>query len=203
MSGIANQIRDIQTNRYVEIMLLGDPAKLLLLPLWAHSTIIPDVHQAVYRDHRCNIWSLEYGPSGASPSAGGAGGGSRMFPMDGTVNTGFDYCIIVYDAITRIQSEPLDKWIAIRDQICMRQHPDRKCEMVVIVLKTPRTPLAAYEHISQEAAKLKIHMIPVDNTTEGLTRIKTLVERLAGMVYTKRKTGRMQMIRKLLDQPAL
>ena len=193
ISKIASQIRDMRINKHVEIMLLGDPAKLLLLPLWAQSTIIPEVYQAVYPEYRCNIWNCA-----SMASASASASALTMFHMDGTVNTGFDYCIVVYDTITRLQAESLDKWISIKDQICVRQHPDRKCEMVVIVLKTPRTPAAVYDHITQATAKLKVHMIPVDNTADGLNRIKTLVERLANVVYTKRKAVHAQTIEKLL-----
>lgn len=193
MSVIANQIRNIHINRHVEIMLLGDPAKLLLLPMWARSTVIPDVHQAVYEEYRCNIWCVDQISKGPSGPVG------RMFPMDGTINTGFDYCIVVYDTITRMQQEPLEKWLAIKDQICLRQHPDRKCQTIVIVLKTPRTSVTAYEHISQTACRLKIHLITVDNTSDGFDKIRTLVERLSGLIYIDRKAQYKEIISKLTE----
>lgn len=189
MTEIADQIRALKLDKHVEIMLLGDPVKVLLLPLWANRTDIPNVHQAIYEHGiRCNIWNL----------ADNADATCRMFPMDGTVNTGFDYCIVVYDAITRVKAEQLDKWITIKDQICSRQHPERKCQLVVIVVKTPRTPVATYDHVVQSCKKLHIHLIPVDNTSEGFGNIKSLLERLTNLVYQGRKEQHNRKVQALL-----
>jgi hypothetical protein len=194
MSELANQVRAVRLDKHIEFMLLGDPAKLLLLPLWAERTGIPNVHQAVFTcagdQIRCNVWDL----------AENADATCRMFPMDGTINTGFDYCIVIYDTITRIKAEQLDKWITIKDQICSRQHPDRNCQLVVLVIKTPRTPIGTYEHIVQSCAKLKIHMIPVDNTRDGLDNIKTLLERLSNLVYKERRSQHNDRIRQILSE---
>lgn len=193
MTELADQIRAVRLDKHIEFMLLGDPVKLLLLPLWTERTSIPNVHQAVFTyagDRiRCNVWDL----------AENADATCRMFPMDGTINTGFDYCIIIYDAITRIKVEQLDKWITIKDQICSRQHPDRECKLVVLVVKAPRTPIQNYDHIIQSCKKLNIHIIPVDNTRDGLDNIKTLLERLANLVYQGRKAKHLDRIRQILE----
>jgi hypothetical protein len=122
-----------------------------------------------------------------------------MFPLDGTVNTGFDYCIVVYDAITRIKSEQLDKWTTIKDQICSRQHTERQCQLVVLVVKAPRTNVLAYQHIVDACKTLDIHMIPVDNGQAGLENIKTLLEKLANLVYHGRKTKHQERISSLIS----
>lgn len=181
MTELANKIRAIRLNKHIEFMLLGDPVKLLLCSLWGKQTDIPQVHQAVFAcagdQVRCNIWDL----------ADNVDATCRMFPMDGTINTGFDYCIVVYDAITRIKAEQLDKWTTIKDQICSRQHSDRSCQLVVLVVKAPRTPPKAYQHIIDTCKRQSIHLIPVDNTHDGMNTIKSLLEKLANLVYQKRK----------------
>jgi len=194
MTELADQLRTIKLDKYIEFMLLGDPVKLLLVPLWAEPSVLPGVYQTSYNcagdSVRCNLWDL----------ADNADATCRMFPMDGTVNTGFDYCIIVYDTITRVKKEELDKWITIKDQICSRQHPERQCELVVLVVKAPRTPSSKYSHIEKSCAKLKIHLIPVDNTKDGLDKIRSLLERLANLVYQKRKAKHHERIAELLSK---
>jgi hypothetical protein len=192
MTELADQIRSIRLDKHIDFMLLGDQIKLLLLPLWTERTAMPGVHQTVFTcaddQVRCNIWDL----------SDNADSTCRMFPMDGTINTGFDYCIIVYDSITRIKAEALDKWVSIKDQICSRQHEDRPCQLVVLVVTTPRTPTQKYQHITDSCKKLTIHMIPVDNTRNGLDNIKTLPERLANIVYQSRKNKYQLQIQELL-----
>lgn len=194
MTELADQIRTIKLDKYIEFMLLGDPVKLLLTGLWAEPSALPGVYQSSYicagDSVRCNVWDL----------ADNADATCRMFPMDGTINTGFDYCIIVYDVITRVKKEELDKWITIKDQICSRQHPDRKCQLVVLVVKAPRTQSEKYSHIEESCKRLKVHLILVDNTKNGLDTIRTLLERLANLVYQGRKALHHQRISDLLTK---
>lgn len=205
MTEIADQIRSIKLNHHVEFMLLGDPIKLLLAPLWGDKTSLPDVYQNVFDAEsesestslgvkvkvklRCNIWNLSENADSTC----------RMFPLDGTINTGFDYCVVVYDAITRIRPEQLDKWTTIKDQICSRQHPDRVCQLVVLVIKAPRTPVGRYQHIINTCKKQGVHVVPVDNNPDGMEKIKSLPKRLANLVYSNRKEKHHQRIKELLQ----
>jgi len=189
MTELADRIRAINLNKHIEFMLLGDSIKLVLLPLWTNRTDLPGVHQAevVFSGDkvRCNVWNISDDTC-------------RMFPLDGTINTGFDYCIVIYDAITRIKPEQLDKWTTIRDQICSRQHPDRLCKLIVLVIKAPRTDIVKYQHIIDSCDKLNIHIILVDNVKEELNKIKSLLEKLANLVYRERKTIHHSHIRDVL-----
>lgn len=194
MTDTANKIRSIKLNKHIDFMLLGDPIKMLFLGLWAQRTELPAVYQTVYTCNnaqiRCNLWNL----------ADNADSTARMFQMDGTINTGFDYCIIIYDTITRIQAEPLDKWTSIRDTICARQHPERPCKLVVLVVKTPRTDEAVYKHIIENCQRQKIYLVAVDNNSEGMERVKTLPEKLAGLVYQDRCIAHRARVKRILDQ---
>jgi len=194
MTELADRIRAIKLNKHIEFMLLGDPVKLLLNGLWAEPSPLPAVYQTTCvcagDSVRCNIWDL----------ADNADATCRMFPMDGTINTGFDYCIVVYDTITRVKKEELDKWITIKDQICSHQHPDRQCQLVVLVVKAPRTQVDKYSHIDESCKRLDIHYIPFDNTKDGLAKIHTLPERLANLVYQQRKARHHQRISDLLSK---
>lgn len=193
MTEIADQIRSIKLNHHIEFMLLGDPVKLLLAPLWGEQTDLPDVYQNVFQSKetklRCNIWNL----------ADNADSTCRMFPLDGTINTGFDYCIVVYDAITRIKAEQLDKWTTIKDQISSRQHKDRPCQLVVLIIKAPRTPVSRYQHIMDTCKKHGVYVIPVDNNPDGMDKIKSLPKSLANLVYADRKAKHHERIKTLLS----
>lgn len=190
----AKLIRNLRLNKHVDIMFLGDPIKSILMPMWARVTQLPGVHQTTYTfpdDHVvcCNIWDLSVN----DPIC-------RMFPLDGTEDTGFDYCIIVYDAITRTKSENLEQWISVKDQICSQQHPNRECAVIVIVMKTLRTKEETYKHIVDQCEKQKIPVFPTDNTKQGLSKISNLPKEFAKIVFNKRKNHWLSKVQSILNE---
>jgi hypothetical protein len=193
MTEVANQLRALTLNKHVDIMCIGDPSKSLLLPLWATPTILPRVHHRIYKcgeiSVRCNIWDVTSNTDAAH----------RMFPMDGTEHTGFDYCIIVYDAIFRRQKQNIDSYTDTKEQLTNQQHSNRRCVTVVLILKTPRTPESDYAHILDYTASKKIHCIPVDNTHEGLKKVRDLPERLCTIVLKKRLDQRSSSVDSILN----
>ena len=93
---------------HVDFMVLGDQIRALFLPVWGKATELPDVYQNImeYTENPdkiekviINIWNLNDKTDATY----------RMFPLDGTENTGFDYAIIVYDVITRKKKEDYGK----------------------------------------------------------------------------------------------
>jgi hypothetical protein len=192
MTDLANHIRSIRLNKHVDFMVLGDPVKLLFLGVWARSTELPGVYQTIYTcagdQVRCNIWDL----------AENADSTTRMFHMDGTPDTGFDYCIIFYDTITRTSPEPLDKWTTVKDGVCARQHPERECKLVVIIIKTPRTDRSVFQHVVDSCQRQDIHCIFVDNDAESTKRIGSLPEKLTGLTYLARKERHSKKIQAVL-----
>lgn len=194
----ADMIRGLRLNTHVEFMFLGDHIKSILLPLWSNLTALPGVHHckcpvtASVSQPQLDIviWDL---PDSADATC-------RMFPLDGTPNTGFDYCLIVYDTITRRKAQSLDKWTSVRDQICARQHSDRVCSTVVLVVKTPRTPPGLYEHVKEYCNTQSIHLIMVDNTTDGMNGIRDLPQRLAQLTYSKRKSQLRSKVDSILNE---
>ncbi len=194
MTEAANRLRDLRLNHLVEFMFLGDPIKSLLVPYWCKSTPLPAVYRTSYQygtdQINCNVWDL----------AGNMEITCRMFPIDGTVNTGFDYCIVVYDAITRVKKTDIQTYLSIKDQIVSKQHPNRKCKVLVLILKTPRTKEEHYNHVLSYCQKYNIHSILVDNTHDGLSKIKDLPERLCNVVYQQRKDQLLSAVENILKE---
>lgn len=183
---MASKIRDLSLNTHINIMCIGDPLKSLLLPFWASPTMIPRVHFRLHNYKppdtdkvlkcKCNIWDIVTNTDAAH----------RMFPQDGTVHTGMDFCLIFYDAISRIKSEGMDRYIAVKDQLTGRQHRDRSCVTMIVIIKTPRTAESEYAHVKDLAAAQKVNCIMVDNTQEGLKKAAGLPEDLCNIVMRKR-----------------
>ena len=93
----------------------------------------------------------------------------------------------MYDTITRMQRGHILKYLSIRDNIQELQHPDKKCALVVIVLKREDTWDTAYSHIVDYCREHSIHLILMDNTKEGIEKIRKLPEQLCNIVYQDRK----------------
>lgn len=197
---MASKIRDLSLNTHINIMCIGDPLKSLLLPFWASPTIIPHVH---YRSHtykppdtdrtvkcKCNIWDIVTGTDAAH----------RMFPQDGTTHTGIDFCLIFYDAISRIKTGEIDRYIAIKNQLTGRQHTDRPCTTMIIIMKTPRTADTEYNHIKDLAAAQGINCILVDNTQEGLKKASGLPKDLCNHIMNTRHERLTACIGDILDR---
>ena len=193
----ATQIRELRLNRFVEFMFLGDPIKALILPHWTQQEQeLPSVYRSVYshRDGKvyCNIWDWNTD-------------NNRLFPLDDTEETGFDYCIIVYDAITRKTDGHISPYLSAKEQVVSRQHSERKCSTIVIVLRTPWTKEDQYMDVKAYCLQHQIHCIYVDNTKEGISRVSNLPERLCSHVMTEREGKIHRRVRALLDrrEPAL
>ena len=184
-TSIADQIRNLYLNQHVEFMFLGDPLKTLVLSTWGKSTDLPGVYNTSYNSSseigviHCNIWDL---PNNFDPAY-------RMFPLDGTEDTGFDYCIVVYDVTSpkSTSDNNLEKWLSVKDLICSRQHPNRLCVVIVLIIKTPRTKEETYEHIKIQCSRQGISVILVDHTAKGIEGIRALPEDLANRVIEQRK----------------
>lgn len=194
----ARQIRDLSLNTHVNIMCIGDPLKSLLLPFWASPTMIPRVH---FRAHnykppdtdkmlkcKCNVWDIVTNTDAAH----------RMFPQDGTMHTGMDFCLIFYDAISRIKSEGMDRYISVKDQLTGRQHADRPCVTMIIIIKTPRTAESEYAHVKDLAAAQKVNCITVNNTQEGLKKASGLPADLCNRVMDERHSRLTERIGEIL-----
>ena len=196
----ADKIRSLKVLNHVDFMVLGDPIRSLFLPKWGKDTELPDVYQNVveYQEKPedgkekiiLNLWNLNDKTDATY----------RMFPLDGTVNTGFDYAIIVYDTITRKKKEDLNLWISVKDQVANRQHIDRQCGVIVLVVKTTRTDPKEYEHITQYCEKNSINVIMVDNTKEDINKVKDLPESLSLITYKDRKEKIIQKVHEILQQ---
>jgi hypothetical protein len=183
MSMIADRIRSLRLDKYIDIMFIGDHAKSFLLPKWGRMTDLPDVYQSRYVCSGdtvvCNLWDL---PSNTDAT-------KRMFHLDGTEDSGFDYCIIVYDTITRLRRGHILKYLAIRENIQKHQHPNKKCELVVVILKTMDTWENSYTHIVDYCRNHEIHCILMNNTgKDGIDKFYNLPEQLCNLVYQNRKT---------------
>ncbi len=197
---IADKIRSLKVLNHVDFMVLGDPIRSLFLPKWGKETELPDVYQNVveYQENPdgekekiiLNLWNLNDKTDATY----------RMFPLDGTVNTGFDYAIIVYDTITRKKKDDLNLWISVKDQVANRQHKDRQCSVIILVVKTTRTNPKEYEHIVQYCEKNGINVILVDNTKEDINKIKDLPESLSHITYKDRKKTIIQKVQGILLQ---
>lgn len=182
-SAIANSIRNLRFDKYIDIMLIGDHAKYLLLPLWGTRTDLPNVYQSrfTYGSEElldtmiCSLWNL---PSNTDAT-------KRMFHLDGNEDTGFDYCIIVISgsasasAASSVGSELL-QYLAIRDNIQRHQHQDKKCELVVLILKT-----TTQSQVVDYCKDKHIHHILVDK--DCLDKIRNLPEKLCDIIYKHRK----------------
>jgi hypothetical protein len=196
MTEIANQLRALVLDKHVNIMCLGDPIKSLLLPLWATPTLLPHVHHRTYTcgnvSTMCNIWDIPPRTDAAH----------RMFPLDGTPYTGFDFCIIVYDVISRLRKDTLDNYIDTKEQLTNQQHVDRPCKVVILILTTPRTPKDTYIHIINYAKSRDMHCIPVDNTHEGLKKISEFTQNLCQLVMTDRQTQLSSKVDSILNASA-
>ena len=195
----ADKIRSLNVLNHVDFMVLGDQIRTLFLPIWGKATELPDVYQNImeYTENPdkiekviINIWNLNDKTDATY----------RMFPLDGTENTGFDYAIIVYDVITRKKKEDLNLWLSIKDQVSNRQHSARKCEVVVLVVKTTRTEQKDYQHILDCCEKNGINVITVDNSKEDLGKMKDLPEKLSHITYKERKKRIIEKVREILQQ---
>jgi hypothetical protein len=196
----ADKIRSLNVLNHVDFMVIGDPIRSLFLSSWGTETQLPDVYQNIveYKENPedkpekviLNIWNLSDRTDATY----------RMFPLDGTENTGFDYAIIVYDAITRKKNEDLGSWVSIKDQVSNRQHPSRKCGVVALLVKTSRTEQREYQHIIDYCNKNNINLIMVDNNKEDLSKMKDLPHNLSTITYTERKKYVIQKVREILQQ---
>ena len=193
---VADKIRSLKVLNHVDFMILGDPIKSIFFPMWGKETGLPDVYQNTYQKGGSdkiiiNIWALSNNTDATY----------RMFPLDGTVNTGFDYSIIFYDAVTRKKSESIDLWVSIKNQIASKQHEDRKCNLVVIIVKTPKTQ-NIYSEISSYCEKNNIHKIIIENNEVEITKIKDLLKNLSDVVYKERKQKLVNKVTEILKNQA-
>ena len=192
MTEIADKIRSLKVINHIDFMLLGDPLRSIFLPMWGNSTDLPDVYQKVIDIDSnkivLNIWNLNDNTDATH----------RMFPLDGTINTGFDYCIIIYDAISRKKAENLDLWLSIKDQISSRQHKDRTCDVIVIVAKTSKTEESLYKNVTDYCNKHNINIIMINNSDEDFTNLRDLTEKLSNLIYNKRKNRVSEKIKEIL-----
>lgn len=196
----ADKIRSLNVLNHVDFMVIGDPIRSLFLSSWGTETQLPDVYQNIveYKEKPedkpekviLNIWNLSDRTDATY----------RMFPLDGTENTGFDYAIIVYDAITRKKKEDLGSWVSIKDQVSNRQHPARKCGVVALLVKTSRTEQKEYQHVIDYCDKNNINLIMVDNSKEELSKMKDLPHNLSLITYKERKKYVIQKVREILHK---
>ena len=165
------QLRDLQFNQYVTILLLGDPAKTYLLPLWSKMTPCPRVYNTRYTidgtEMICNIWDV---PATADQS-------NRMF-----FSNNIDKCIIVYD-----DQRSFEECISQRDLFA------KDVDTIFLILRSSGD-------ITKLKTKAKNRGFSVMvNDRLDLRPLKGFVEKMLRIIYDTRKRNFNDKLRRIIS----
>jgi hypothetical protein len=160
-----------KVNPYYNIIIIGDPSKTLLFPLWSEKSEIPGAWTTTIKSNICTLWDIHVGSI------------SYMYPSNS-----IDFTILFYDTCLRKTSKTANKY-TIKDYIknitlMKGTHQNSLC----IILKSEDS---SQEEIGSVIRTCKLSGIKdiyvICNNGQDISSLKTMVSDIVEKCYQSRK----------------